>query len=500
MSKEILMVADAVSNEKGVDKEVIFEAIELALATATKKRYDEESTIEVVIDRKTGEYVTTRSWEVVADDTMAELGTQFTTEEAAEKDTALNIGDVYSEVVENVGFGRIAAQTAKQVIVQKVREAERAQVVDLYLDRVGELISGSVKKVTRDSIIVDLGGNAEGLLPRDQLVGREVFRMGDRVRALLLDVRSETRGPQLFLSRSCPEMLVELFKIEVPEISEQVIDLKAAARDPGSRAKIAVTTNDGRIDPVGACVGMRGSRVQAVSNELGGERIDIVLWDGNPAQFVINAMSPAEIESIVVDEDSVSMDLAVNAENLAQSIGRSGQNVKLASELTGWTINVMSVDEWEAKQESETGSYIDLFIKALDIDEDVAQVLVDEGFTNLDEVAYVPIEEMAGIDGFDEDIAEELRGRAKDALLTRALASEEKLDTEPAEDLLTMEGMDKHLAYLLASRGVITMEDLAEQAIDELLDIEEMTEERAGALIMKAREPWFAEEPQNEGQ
>lgn len=497
MSKEILMVADAVSNEKGVGKEVIFEAIELALATATKKRYDEESTIEVEIDRKTGEYITTRSWEVVADDVMAELGTQFTTEEADEKDTALKIGDVYSEVVENVGFGRIAAQTAKQVIVQKVREAERAQVVEEYRDRMGELISGAVKKVTRDSIIVDLGGNAEGLLPRDQLVGREVFRMGDRVRALLLDVRSETRGPQLYLSRSCPEMLVELFKIEVPEISEQVIELKAAARDPGSRAKIAVTTNDGRIDPVGACVGMRGSRVQAVSNELGGERIDIVLWDDNPAQFVINAMSPAEIESIVVDEDTGSMDVAVDEENLAQAIGRSGQNVRLASELTEWTINVMGVEEWAAKQEQEAGSYIDLFVKALDVDEDVAGVLAEEGFTTLEEVAYVPLEEMAGIDGFDEDIAEELRSRAKDALLTQALATEEKLDTEPAEDLLTMEGMDKHLAYLLASRGIVTMDDLAEQAVDELLDIEDMDEAKAGALIMKAREPWFAEEQDN---
>ncbi len=493
MSKEILLVADAVSNEKGVEKDVIFEAIELALATATKKRYDEESTIDVVIDRRTGDYVTTRSWEVVDDETLAELGTQFTTEEAAEQDPTLKPGDVYQEVVENVEFGRIAAQTAKQVIVQKVREAERAQIVEQYRDRMGELISGTVKKVTRDSIIVDLGNNAEGLLPRDQLVGREVFRMGDRVRALLLDVRTELRGPQLYLSRSCPEMLIELFKIEVPEISEQVIELKGAARDPGSRAKIAVTTNDGRIDPVGACVGMRGSRVQAVSNELGGERIDIVLWDDNPAQFVINAMSPAEIESIVVDEDAGSMDVAVDEDNLAQAIGRSGQNVRLASELTSWTINVMSVDEWQAKQEEEAGSCIELFMEALDVDEDIAQVLAEEGFTNLEEVAYVPLEEMAEIDGFDADIAEELRNRAKDALLTQALASEEKLDTEPAEDLLNMEGMDKHLAYLLASRGVVTMDDLAEQAVDDLLDVEGLDEERAAALIMKAREPWFAE-------
>ena len=495
MSKEILLVADAVSNEKGVDKSIIFEAIEMALSAATKKRYDEDADINVAIDRDTGDYVTTRRWEVVSDDEMALLGTQFTTEEAAEKDTSLNVGDVYQEVVENVGFGRIAAQTAKQVIVQKVREAEREQIVELYRDRLGELISGTVKKVTRDSVIVDLGGNAEGLLPRDQLVGREVFRMGDRVRALLLDVRTELRGPQLFLSRSCSEMLVELFKIEVPEISEQVIELKAAARDPGSRAKIAVYTNDGRIDPVGACVGMRGSRVQAVSNELGGERIDIVLWDHNVAQFVINAMAPAEIESIVVDEDAGSMDVAVEDDNLAQAIGRSGQNVRLASELTGWEINVMSIEEWQSKQEAESGSYMETFMAALDIDEDVAGVLIDEGFTTLEEIAYVPLDEMSSIEGFDEDIAEELRSRAKDALLTQALASEEKLENaEPAEDLLTMEGMDKHLAYLLASRGIITMDDLAEQAVDELLDVEGIDEERAAALIMKAREPWFADE------
>lgn len=493
MNKEILLVADAVSNEKGVDKELIFEAIEIALATATKKRFDEDSSIDVVINRVTGDYETFRSWDVVADDVMAELGTQFTLEEAHEKDTALKAGDHFREKIENVEFGRIAAQTAKQVIVQKVREAERAQMVDEYRDRVGELISGTVKKVTRDSIIVDLGNNAEGLLPRDQLIGREIFRMGDRIRALLLDVRTEARGPQLFLSRSCAEMLIELFKIEVPEIAEEVIEIKGAARDPGLRAKIAVKTNDGRIDPVGACVGMRGSRVQAVSNELGGERVDIVLWDDNPAQFVINAMSPAEIESIVVDEDAGSMDVAVNEDNLAMAIGRGGQNVRLACELTGWDINVMSVADWEAKQQAESGSYIQVFMSALDVDEDIAAVLVDEGFTTLEEVAYVPLEEMLAIDGFDEDMAEELRARAKDALLTQALASEERIEgVAPAEDLLAMEGMDHELAVKLAAHGIVTMEDLAEQAIDELLDIEGMDDVRAAALIMKAREPWFA--------
>jgi N utilization substance protein A len=493
MSKEILLVAEAVSNEKGVDQETIFEALELALATATKKRYDEDSTIRVVIDRKTGNYVTTRSWQVVDDNTLALLGTQLTTEEAIEKDPALKPGDVHTEQVENAEFGRIAAQTAKQVIVQKVREAEREQVVDEYRDKVGELVSGSVKKVTRDNIIVDLGNNAEGLLPREELVGREIFRVGDRIRTILMDIRTEMRGPQLYLSRACSEMLVELFRIEVPEIAEEVIELKGAARDPGSRAKIAVKTNDGRIDPVGACVGMRGARVQAVSNELGNERIDIILWDDNPAQFVINAMAPAEIESIVVDEETRSMDVAVAEENLAMAIGRGGQNVRLAAELSGWDINVMSIEKWQSKQQEEVGGQIELFMAALDVDEDVAAILVEEGFTSLEEVAYVPLEEMLNIEDFDEDIANELRSRAKDALLTRALASEEQLEgAEPAEDLLTMEGMDKDLASTLAKRGVVTMEDLAEQAVDELLDIDGMTEERAAALIMKAREPWFA--------
>ncbi len=495
MNKEILMVAEAVSNEKGVSEDIIFEAIELALATATKKRYDEDADIEVRIDRKTGDYVTLRRWLVVPDDEMALLGTQFTTEEAIEQDPNLKPGDVFQEEVENVGFGRIAAQTAKQVIVQRVRDAERAQVVELYRNRVGDLVAGTVKKVTRDNVIVDLGSNAEGLLPRDQLVGRETFRVNDRVRAILQEISAETRGPQLMLSRSCPEMLIELFKIEVPEIAEEVIQIRAAARDPGSRAKIAVKTNDQRIDPVGACVGMRGSRVQAVSNELDNERVDIILWDDNPAQLVINAMSPAEVESIVVDEDSNTMEVAVAADNLAQAIGRSGQNVRLASELTGWTINVMSTDEAAEKHEAEAGEVIQMFVEQLDIDDEVAEILVEEGFTTLEEVAYVPLEEMTAVEGFDEDIAEELRARAKDALLTQAIASEEQLGaSEPAQDLLEMDGMDRHLAYVLASRAVITMEDLAELGVDELMDIPDMTEERAGELIMTARAPWFAEE------
>ena len=469
MSKEILMVAEAVSAEKGVSEDIIFEAIELALATAAKKRYDEEADIEVVIDRVSGEYETRRRWLVVPDTELALLGTQFTTEEAAEADANLQIGDVHEEIIENADFGRIAAQTAKQVIVQRVRDAERAQIVDLYRDRIGELLAGIVKKVTRDNVIVDLGNNAEGLLPRGELVGRETFRINDRVRAILSEINTESRGPQLVMSRACREMLTELFKIEVPEISEGVIQIRAAARDPGSRAKIAVKTGDQRIDPVGACVGMRGSRVQAVSNELDNERVDIILWDDNPAQLVINAMSPAEVESIVVDEDSNTMEVAVAEDNLAQAIGRGGQNVRLASDLTGWTINVMSTDEAVERQEAEAGEIIETFMNALDVDEDVAVVLVEEGFTTLDEVAYVPLEEMMGIEGFDEAISEELRARAKDALLTMAIATEEKLDVEPAEDLLTMDGMERHLAFVLASRGIVTMEDLAEQGVDDLM-------------------------------
>jgi transcription termination/antitermination protein NusA len=495
MNKEILLVAEAVSNEKDVPKEVIFEAIELALATATKKRFDEEAEIRVEIDRVTGDYDTFRRWLVVSNDVVAMLGTELTLQEAHEQDTNLQPGDLYEEAIESVKFGRIAAQTAKQVIVQKVREAERAKVVAMYEDRVGELISGSVKKVTRDNVIVDLGNNAEALLPREFLIGRETFRMGDRVRAILNEVRAEGRGPQLVLSRSCSAMLIELFRIEVPEIAEEVIEIRAAARDPGSRAKIAVKTNDGRIDPVGACVGMRGARVQAVSNELNGERVDIILWDDNPAQLVINAMSPADVASIVIDEETHSMDVAVAQEILAMAIGRGGQNVRLASELTGWTLNVMTEEAAAEKQESELGSIMEIFTRHLDVDEDMAEVLVAEGFTSLEEVAYVPVDEMLEIDGFDEDTVEELRSRAKDALLNLAIASEEVLENaEPAADLLEMEGMDRHTAYLLAAKGVITMEDLAEQAVEDLLDVEGIDEEKAAVLIMTARAPWFADD------
>ena len=495
MSKEILMVADAVSNEKGVSRSVIFEAIESALATATKKLYDkEEIGCRVSVDRDTGDYETFRVWTIVDEDEYEEEGSQFTLEQANEKDKSLDIGDSWEEKIDNVEFGRIAAQTAKQVIVQKVREAEREIVISEYKDRVGELVAGTVKKVTRDNIIVDLGKNAEALLPRDQMIPRETFRIGDRMRALLTDVESEQRGPQLFLSRTSPDMLIELFKIEVPEIAEEIIEIKAAARDPGSRAKIVVTTNDGRIDPVGACVGMRGSRVQVVSNELANERIDIILWNDNPAQLVINSMAPAEVASIIVEEDSHTMDIAVEEENLAQAIGRNGQNVRLSSQLTGWTINVMSEEEAADKQQQEASSFKEMFMQQLDVEDEVGEVLVQEGFTSLEEIAYVPLDEILVIEGFDEEIANELRNRAKDALLTQAIASQEDLSSANiADDLLNMEGMDDELALALAKKGILSMEDLAEQSIDELNDVENMDEDRAGKLIMTARAPWFEE-------
>ncbi len=493
MSKEILMVVDAVSNEKGVSREVIFEAIESALAMATKKLNEEEEIdCRVAVNRKTGEYETFRIWTVVADDEYVNEFTQYMLEQVQERDPALEVGSKIEEKIDNVPFGRIAAQTAKQVIVQKVRDAEREIVLNEYKDKIGELVTGTVKKVTRESIIVDLGGNAEAILMRDQMIPRENFRMSDRIRALLIDVRPEQRGPQLFLSRTSPQMLIELFKIEVPEINEQIISIRAAARDPGSRAKIVVSTNDGRIDPVGACVGMRGSRVQVVSGELSNERIDIILWDDNPAQLVINAMSPAEVASIIMDEDSNTMDVAVEEDNLAQAIGRNGQNVRLSAELTGWTINVMSEEEAAEKQEKESIGLIEMFMTKLDVDDETAEVLVSEGFTSLEEIAYVPMDEILSIDGFDEEIAEELRNRAKDALLTQAIASEEDLSSmNVADDLMNMEGMDKELALELAKRSILCMEDLAEQATDELMEIEGMTEERAGQLIMTARAPWF---------
>ena len=496
MNKEILLVVDAVSNEKGVDQSIIFEAIEIALATATKKRYDNDVDIRVSVDHDTGDYETFRRWEVVEDDAVEQPERQITLSAAQFDEPELQLGEFVEEQIESIAFGRIAAQTAKQVIVQKVREAERAQVVKAYQNRIGELVMGVVKRVERGNVYLDLGNNADAIIPREDMIPREAVRPGDRIRGFLKEINTEVRGPQLFVSRTDPRFLIELFKIEVPEVGEELIEIVAASRDPGLRAKIAVKSNEPRIDPVGACVGMRGSRVQAVSNELAGERVDIVLWDENVAQFVINAMSPADVESIVVDEDSNTMDIAVNEDQLSQAIGRGGQNVKLASELTGWKLNVMSETEAEEKSEAEGERTQKMFMDALDVDEEVAAILVQEGFSTVDEVAYVPVNEMIAIEEFDEDIVEELRGRAKDVLLTRAISSEEDMTSvEPADDLKEMEGMDMELAYKLAQNGVVTMEDLAEQSIDELLGIDEaMGEEQAAQLIMKAREPWFAEQ------
>ena len=500
MSKEILMVVDAVSNEKGVDKDIIFEAIEAALASATRRKHGEDIEVRVSIDRESGEYDTFRRWLVFADEST-ELETpdrELRMIDAVDVDEAAEVGGYVEVPMKSVEFGRIAAQTAKQVIVQKVREAEREQVVEEFQGREGEMLSGIVKRVDRNGVYIDLGGNAEGFVPREQMVPREPARPKDRIKALLIEVRSEIRGPQLFMTRTSPQFLVELFKIEVPEVGQGLIDILGSARDPGLRAKIAVRSNDSRIDAVGACVGMRGSRVQAVSNELAGERVDIILWDDNSAQFVINAMSPAEVVSIVVDEDKHSMDVAVEEDKLSQAIGRGGQNIRLASELSGWELNVMTAQDAEEKSESEMKALIGLFSKQLDVDEEVSLILVQEGFSTIEEVAYVPAAELVEIEEFDEGIVDELRSRARDVLLTQAIVQEEKIDeVEPAEDLLSLDGMEKSLAYLLASKGVVTREDLAELATDDLLEInEEIGAEEAAALIMKARAHWFEEEQQ----
>ena len=498
MNKEILLVAEAVSNEKAVPREKIFEALEIALATATKKKYEGDIDVRVAIDRKTGGYDTFRRWMVVDDhgEALENPYREITLEAARYENPDIQPGEFIEDDIESVVFDRITTQTAKQVIVQKVREAERAQVVEQFQDQEGELITGVVKKATRESVVVDLGNNADCVLFREDLISRESFRPGDRVRALLYSVRPEARGAQLFLSRTKPEMLIDLFRVEVPEIADELIEIMGAARDPGARAKIAVKSNDRRIDPIGACVGMRGARVQAVSNELGGERVDIVLWDDNPAQYVINAMAPADVASIIVDEDNHSMDIAVEADSLAQAIGRNGQNVRLATQLTGWVLNVMTVEDMNKKHQAESANVVDLFVNSLDVDEDFAQVLADEGFTSLEEVAYVPVSELLAIDGFDEDLVEALRERAKAAISTRALSTEEALvGVEPSEELLALEGVERHLAYVFASKGIVTLEDLAEQGIDDLIEIEELTEEKAGELIMAARNIcWFGEE------
>ena len=490
MQNEILLVAEAVSSEKGLPKDSIFEAIEMALATATKKRYEETSIVEVNIDRSTGEYGSFKCWEVVAEEEFEDSEFHLQLDEAKAKDDSLELGSIYREQVENIEFGRIAAQAAKQVIVQKVREAERAQVVEKYRSFIGELVNGTVKKVSREFLIIDLGDGAEAILSRNELIPGEVFRMGDRLRAVLQEEERENRGPQLALSRKCPEMVGELFKLEVPEISEQVIEIKAIARDPGSRTKIAVKTNDNRIDPVGACVGMRGSRVQAVSSELGNERLDIVIWDDDPAQLLINSMGPAEITSIVLDEVKGTMEVAVTEDTLAQAIGKSGQNVRLSSQITGWKLNVIDQNAASEKGEQESSTFVTSLVGYLDVDEDVAKALVEDGFTNLDLIASSSNADIAKIDGFDEEIADLLIGRSKEALLTLAMELSSDTDDD-SNDLMSLEGVDMSLALELNQKGITDREELAEQSVDELIQLVDMTEEAAAELIMQARAHWF---------
>ncbi|MGM0516177.1 MAG: transcription termination factor NusA [Pseudomonadota bacterium] len=497
MNKEILFVVDSVSNEKGVERDVIFEAIEAALAQAARKRHGGDIETRVEIDREDGSYRTFRRWEVVEGENSEHPEREIILEAAQMDDPEVQVGDFIEEEIESAEFGRIAAQAAKQVIVQKVREAERRQVVDAYIDRKGTLIMGQVKRIDRGNVILDLGGNAEAIIPRDEMIGREAVRPGDRLRGYITDVRHEPRGPQIFVSRTAPEFLIELFKLEVPEISQGLIEIVNAARDPGLRAKIAVLSNDPRIDPVGTCVGMRGSRVQSVTNELSGERIDIIVWDENPAQFVINAMSPAEVVSIVVDEDTGSMDVAVSEENLSKAIGRGGQNVRLASQLTHWQINVMSEEQAVEKGEAETRRLTEQFMEALDVDQEVGEVLVEFGFTTIEEIAYVPTEELLEVEGFDEGIVEELRNRARDALLTMAISGgdEAEEETESSGEALALEeldGMTAELAANLRENNIKDSEDVAELSIDELMEYEGVDEELAGKLIMAARAPWFA--------
>jgi transcription termination/antitermination protein NusA len=493
MNKEILLVVDSVSNEKDMEKEVIFHAIESALAAVTAKRYSEEVDIRVAIDRQTGDYETFRRWSVMSDNEVQEFpGKQMLLKQARTINAEVGAGDVIEEPIESVEFGRIAAQMAKQVIMREIRLAEREDIVKRYMVLVDTMVMGVVKKVMRDQIILDMGNGVDAVILRDGMLPKEAMRLHDRVRGILSGVREDGKGPLLIISRTSPKMLVELFKLEVPEITEDIITVKAVARDPGSRAKIAVKTNDGRIDPIGACIGIRGSRVQNVSNELGGERIDVVLWDDDPAQLVVNAMAPAEIASIVVDEDRKSMDIAVRDDQLALAIGRSGQNVKLASELSGWKLNIVSVAEAENKVKAESGSLGAIFVQHLDVDSDVADILVREGFRTLEDVAYSSVEELAEIEEFDKEIAEALHQRARDVLLAQALTSKGQVGAvEPAQDLLELEGMTRHLAYVFASQGIVTREDLAEQAVDDLSAIEELSKEKAGKLIMAARKHWF---------
>ena len=489
MSRELLLLVDALAREKNVGKEIVFGALELALASATKKRINDEADVRVSIDRATGNFESFRRWTVVDEHEYVNEFTEIPLSEAVKEDPDAQLGDVQEEPLEPIDFGRIGAQAAKQVILQKIRDAEREQILADFLERKEHVVSGTVKRMERGNAIVE-AGKIEALLPRDQMIPKENLRVGDRVKAYLLRIDRNARGPQIILSRTAPEFIIRLFELEVPEIEDGLMELKACARDPGLRGKIAVKSNDPRIDPIGTCVGLRGSRVTAVRNEIGGENIDIVLWSADPAQFVIGALSPAEVSSIVVDEEKHSMDVVVDEDNLAIAIGRSGQNVRLASELTGWTINLMTQDESAKRSEAEYAETRVAFMEKLDIDEEVADLLIEEGFSTLEEVAYVPLAEMLEIDALDEETVNELRNRARNVLLTEAIATEEQLENV-ADDLISLEGMNKELAAKLAGNGVKTRDDLAELAVDELTEMTGIDDERAKELILKARAHWF---------
>ena len=490
--RELLLMVDALAREKNVPRDVVFAALESALASAMKKRYKDEVDIRVAISRDDGTYRGFRRWQVVPDGELDDHDLQIILSEARKQDPDIQLEDFIEEELEEIEFGRIGAQAAKQVILQKIRDAEREQIINDFLSRGDSLLSGTIKRVDREGAIIE-SGRIEARLPRDQMIPKENLRNGDRVRAWVSRINREGRGPQLFLSRTAPEFIMKLFELEVPEIEQGLLQIRAAARDPGVRAKIAVHATDSRVDPIGTCVGVRGSRVQAVTQELAGERVDIVLWSEDPAQFVIGALAPANVSSILVDEERHVMDVVVDEDNLALAIGTGGRNVRLASELTGWQINLMSAEESEKKQEDERAAIRGVFMERLDVDAEVADILIDEGFTSLEEIAYVPLNEMLEIEAFDEDTVNELRERARNALLTQAIATEEKLN-ETADDLLSLEGMDRELAVKLAEANVRTRDDLAELAVDELIEITELDEERAKALILKAREHWFVEE------
>ena len=489
MSREILLLVDVLAREKNVSKEIVFGALELALASATKKRIHDEADVRVVVDRETGDFESFRRWEVVADEDYLNENLTVPLCDAKKQDAEVEVGDFLEEALEPIDFGRIGAQAAKQVILQKIRDAERDQILNDFLDRKEHLVTGTIKRMERGNAIVE-AGKIEAVLPRDQMIPRENLRIGDRVQAYLLRVDRQARGPQLILSRTAPEFIIKLFEMEVPEVDDGLLEIKAAARDPGLRAKIAVKSNDQRIDPIGTCVGMRGMRVTAVTNELAGERVDIVLWSPDPAQFVVGALAPAEVSSVVVDEEKHSMDVVVDEANLAIAIGRGGQNVRLASEMTGWTINLMTEEESQTKVEAESAAIRVLFMEKLDVDEEVANILISEGFSTLEEVAYVPLHEMLEIEAFDEETVQELRERARNVLLTEAIVTEEQIG-DLADDLLSLEGMDKPLAGKLGANGIKTLDDFADLAVDELMEMTGIDIDRAKQLITTARAHWF---------